>query len=388
VQHEHMLIASHSQGVEVEQSLANAMEGARESAEAQEDPKSAFPSWVLATWGITPFRTGILWWAYAHLILIGVGMLVFGVVMLAMNARDAHSAYFHMTTGCTSCGAFLGLLFLRMQCIHNLLGPHQQPIELYASSFGFRDSWHVVSTRRFLAVLVLWVCSSLSHSIMNLHLGCPQSGDASIFACVINSCAVGGLCAVFFCKLHVCSALELAIDHYCLRLFESQDAATGTVQWNVLQALLRRAAHTLEGGFLAVSSAMLGVVVLTSAEILNVFNDPRRSSFRFSTVEDTACWSLWAGWVLPPTSLVFFAVFRAAAITEQCSRVPALVNSWMFPGRVMDLEKRYIVEYITHSAAGFYVRGVRLTATWALKLSYLCGVLLFSLLTQSVLKGG
>lgn len=36
--------------------------------------------------------------------------------------------------------------------------------------------------------------------------------------------------------------------------------------------------------------------------------------------------------------------------------------------------------------AGFYVKGVRLNATWALKLLYLFGVLIFSLFTQAVLK--
>lgn len=102
--------------------------------------------------------------------------------------------------------------------------------------------------------------------------------------------------------------------------------------------------------------------------------------------QEGVCLGMWSGWLCPPIALTFYFVFRAAAITEKCNRVPALINSWTRMEQLIDHEKQYIVQYIMHSAAGFYVKGVRLNATWALKLLYLFGVLLFSLLTQSVLK--
>lgn len=44
------------------------------------------------------------------------------------------------------------------------------------------------------------------------------------------------------------------------------------------------------------------------------------------------------------------------------------------------------MQYVMHSVAGFHIKGVRLNALWALKLLYLFGVLVFSLLTQSASK--
>merc|ERR1712232_868274 len=180
------------------------------------------------------------------------------------------------------------------------------------------------------------------------------------------------------CHLHVCCCLELSIDHYCIRFFEAADWGKGLDEWNVLQALLRRSAHTVEGCFLSVSTGVLCVLLLSGAELYNVRIGP---NFGLTT-------ALWAGWVLPPTALVFYAVFRSASITEKCNRVPALVNSWSLTVNRFDHQKEYVVAYIMHSAAGFYVKGVRLNATWALKLSYLFGALIFTMTTQAVLKYG
>lgn len=56
---------------------------------------------------------------------------------------------------------------------------------------------------------------------------------------------------MLYCILHVCCALELAIDRYCLHVFNVQVASNSIAQWNVMQALLRRAALCVEGGFVA-----------------------------------------------------------------------------------------------------------------------------------------
>ena len=60
---------------------------------------------------------------------------------------------------------------------------------------------------------------------------------------------------------------------------------------------------------------------------------------------------------LPPLLLMVFCLFRAAAVTEKCSRAPALVNSLVVEEDVMDDARQYLVQYIEHSAAGFYIKG-------------------------------
>merc|ERR1719361_3161977 len=90
------------------------------------------------------------------------------------------------------------------------------------------------------------------------------------------------------------------------------------------------------------------------------------------------CTALWC-------ILVLYMVFRAAAVTEKCSRVPALVNSWMMEERPFDEGRQYVVQYITNGAAGFYVKGVRLTAFMATKLAYFFGIIMFTVVSQSIL---
>lgn len=250
---------------------------------------------------------------------------------------------------------------------------------------GFMDARCIGSSKVCVLTLCMWFCSSVSHAVMNAHLGCQQAGEASLLACLVNTGATAVLCAMFYCSLHICCALQLAIDHYCLHIFDAQGAASSIAQWNVLQAMLRRAAQSIEGAFIAASTGVLCVVVLTFLEVFGLFASDQNSVISLAPREGV-CMGLWAGWLLPPTALVFYVVFRAAAITEHCKRVPSLVNSWIIEDGEVDHEKQYAVQYIRHSSAGFYVKGVRLNATWAFKLSYMSGVLLFTLLTQSMLK--
>lgn len=204
--------------------------------------------------------------------------------------------------------------------------------------------------------------------------------------CLINVGSTGALCAAFYCILHVCCALEYAIHHFCLHIFEEPTAACSVEQWNVLQAMLRRAAHSVEGGFVSASTGVLCVIVLTFLELFSLFATQTYSSFVEVMPEEGACFGFWVGWVVPPTALVFYTVFRAASVSEHCDRVPAMVNCGLFEDGEIDNQKLYAVQYIRQSAAGFYIKGVHVTTTWAFKLSYMSGVLLFTLLTQSVLK--
>lgn len=83
--------------------------------------------------------------------------------------------------------------------------------------------------------------------------------------------------------------------------------------------------------------------------------------------------------------LVFCAIaymlFLAAAISDKCSRVPALVNAVAF-GEEMGIERQRAVDYIASSAAGFYVLGMRLTTAVVVKLVYVCVVVVAGLVTK------
>jgi len=72
-------------------------------------------------------------------------------------------------------------------------------------------------------------------------------------------------------------------------------------------------------------------------------------------------------------------------VTEKCSRVPALIYLWSAEHEGFESETQYAVEYVVHSAAGFYVKGVRLTAFMTLKITYVLGVIGLTLVTRVAL---
>lgn len=339
------------------------------------------PEVALALGCIAPLSRGSLSLLHTFASLCGITFLL---VTAVLRAQESDRSYFHFATCCMSAAALVSVLLLKGQRVQELIGPHQRPLETYAKAFGFFEAWYTNSKKRLATVLALWGCSAVSLAIMNLQLGCHQAGEASVASCLIFVAALAILFVVLYCILHVCCALELAIDRYCLHVFNVQVASNSIAQWNVMQALLRRAALCVEGGFVAAGTGVLCVMVLTLTEVFHIFgsDDPIDALSHHERI----CLGLWVGWVMPLAVLLFYTVFRAAAITEQCNRVPALVNSWVFEERELDREKQHVVQHIMHSFAGFYVKGIRLNASVAFKMSYLSGMLLFTFFTQRLLK--
>jgi len=342
------------------------------------------PKFLMCVLGVLPFQVGNLAFWYSNVVQICVVFLLGYSFMLAV--RDTDSLYIHLTTVCYALGGLIGAILLRMRRIQDLLGPHDRHLELYARNFDFFEEWQEVSIQRFCVVLALWICSVISRVMAIFGSSCPDAMGGNedrnaALAPLISFVVISGLLSVLtYCQLHVCCGLEMAIDKFCHRLYLQKDLGSGIIEWNVLQAMLRRSANTIDSCFLAQSTSVLATVLLTGVEVMQS---------RDSAVAGIAggrCAALWCGWVLPPMLLVIYTVFRAAAVTEKCCRVPALVNSWPFTEEQIDNGRQYVVEYITHSAAGFYVKGVRLSAFMAFKLTYLFGVVMFTLITQAVLR--
>merc|ERR1712226_1334463 len=134
-----------------------------------------------------------------------------------------------------------------------------------------------------------------------------------------------------YCQVHVFAGLEIAIDSYCMRFTCEGNLTQSMNEWNLLQAILRRSSRTLEACFMVVATSALGAVMLNGREVWSA--EPESISFI------DAC--LWFGWVLPSAGLLVYMVLRAAVITEKCSRVPSLANSWISSSSVTDSQERH-----------------------------------------------
>lgn len=348
---------------------------------------------VLTVSGILPLplRNGCsTWLRTVHCLpLLCVLFFIYGVAQIFSGTGYQYDC---LCIACITLSAVSGVLSLRAQHIQDLLGPCAMPLAGYAAFFFFSESWRILSLRRFFACCVMWAtavlsrvgsfcfCTTDEHS---WRIGLLAKDEVLVFS------LTAGMTMMFslgFCVLHVCSCLEMAIDQYCFRFFQSGDLNCAIDEWNVLQALLRKSARCVDACLLSIGTGVLAMLVLTGTELLNM-SSTTTNPLENGLAQEGQCLVLWSGSVIPPTALFFYVVICGARITEKCNRVPALVNSWAFTEFQIDTAKHYVVQYIMQSAAGFYVQGVRLTMTSVLKLSYLLGIVVFSIISHVIRNG-
>jgi len=329
-------------------------------------------------YGLIPIGTGKFGRCYKNFALAVVSCLLVHSMVLSM--QESSMMYVHMLTTCYALGGLVGVASLQWHAVAQLAAVTRL-LDQYAEDFNFMDEWREVSLSRFSIVAMLWALMVICRVASALDNACESLGEVGALELVSFSVISGLLAVLSFCQLHVCCVLELVVDKFVVRLTDSLDLHRGIMDWNIVQALLRRAAHTIDSCFLALNTAVLAALLLTGVELLQPDN-----SMHLAGPDGTRCGALWFGWAFTPVVLVLFTVFQAAAVTEKCSRVPAMVNSWTFEECQMDHGRQYVVQYIMHSAAGFYVKGVRLSAFMALKLAYIFGVVLFTSVTQYLLR--
>lgn len=261
-------------------------------------------------------------------------------------------------------GSFTGLLVTRT--IHDLqvLG-NQSMLLAYARRQDVVDQWALVSMQQTIALIAVWVATVLIRASAILEdLNSMSWRDQALLGSQLVSSATF-VCLVY-CILHICSGMALLVDAYCYCVADARDINAAVYEWNMLQAVMRKASSAVEAGFLVLQTTALTAVLTTMAGF----------------VQQT----LRGWWVMVVVLLVLCDVrlfFRAAQITEKCSRVPPLINSLNFKQQgEVDPDRHYLVEYVTYSAAGFYVGEVRLTTSNALKLAYISGIMAFGVLTK------
>lgn len=348
-----------------------------------EEPGSAAPLMLrpvapllLAAFAVLPLRAGKAYWVYGWAVIAGLaGALCYSVLLAAW---EPELQYYHIVNVCLLLGALLGLVFLWAQHIADLLGPYNRPLGMHAIARGFDGKWAIASIWRLVVVVGLWAATMACRIYADTGV-ISTKRPLSPVSLVTFGVANAVLAALIYCHLHVCCGFGLAVDWYCERFFRGCDSSRAISEWNILQALLRRAAHTIENCVLTLGASILSVLLLTGLEFQKMSN----SSSPLQTAGLT-CKVSWASWVLPPTALMFFAVFEGAAITEKCSRVSSLVNSWIASDdQQIDHQRHFVVQYIVQSHAGFYIKGTRLRARGVWTLAYIAGGVLFSLLSQS-----
>lgn len=189
-----------------------------------------------------------------------------------------------------------------------------------------------------------------------------QQRAALAFFCFMVSSFILG--AVIFGMMHICRGLHSSVDDFCFQLYQEPDFAASERDWGVLQALIRSACNSVQLMFVLLQTTIVGVVIVGTADYYKYNGN---LSIIFS-----------GGFVLLNLGRVFLS---AAYVTDHCERVPAFINSLSF-GRKLDPDRMYMVWYIKHSQAGFYMFDVLLTSGLVLKSFYIIAALISVVLTK------
>lgn len=157
------------------------------------------------------------------------------------------------------------------------------------------------------------------------------------------------------------------IDAFCCDIVGQTPLWEVAHVWNLTQAVLRKASHSVEHCLLA----LCGVVAFTVPSLIVEVGVLGGRS--------TALPAHLPGMLV--TCGVLYVLLLAATISEQCARVPALINAISFGPGTEEARQR-TVTYVKHSAAGFYVFGMRLTTATVMKIMYVWCILVLGLLTK------
>lgn len=340
------------------------------------------PLALLLAFAVLPPGRSVSWVWYRWVAAAAVGALALRALALAV-LEPPGALYLHLTTALLALGGLAGLASLWARGIQEVLGPRNRPLFIYATARGFAARWAALSARRFAVVVALWALAVACRTVGSTSMQCVETSTSHAhLATFVVAHTLTAL--LLYCQLHLCSGFEVAIDNFFVTFFQEGNFEKGIYEWNLLQAMLRRAAGAVEPCFLAVGSSVLALMILTLREILN----SNALSTLLQSPSSALCTSLWAGWVLPLAGLVFYAVFIGAVVTEKCLRAPAMVNAWTADEHeYIDHKRQYFVQYISQSSAGWYVIGVRVSALWASKVSYLFAAVVFTLVSQSLHLG-
>lgn len=263
-----------------------------------------------------------------------------------------------------SLGSLIGLFAIRTLSDNSILGCVDAMLVTYARRQDIVDTWALVSAQHNIMLAVIWVGSFCIRGF-----AWALSEDPFMWREVVSvathTLSSGLFVALVYGVLHVCSALAMMVDAYCFLIVAEENLQCSVKEWNTLQAVLRKGSGAVERCFLVLQTTALAYVLLTMAGFL---------------VHGVPMWWLASVALLVLSDARLF--YAAAQVTETCSRVPPLINSMSFSGTEIDTGRHYLVEYVTYSAAGFYVGEVRLTAQMALKLSYISGIVAFGILTK------
>lgn len=331
--------------------------------------------------GYPPLDT--IWYRFGSTLTVLLGI----ASAVSLTVLEPYLFHEYMSFLVLSLGVTIGLISIRKA--QNLIGPNLNPIGAYAADGRIERKVASASARRMALISLAWPTTISLYVVQEVLWGRVSDDDIvrgraqtpglaalSIFSHIFVS---GFFIAVLLCLIHILTALEVIINQFVAKFFINPNCNNVFRDWNRIHCLLRRTSRSMDTAFLAiVTSASIAIVlhIIRGVELRqkifkgNIFNGIRGAEVVLLLA------------MVPPFVLFASAIYclaKAAHITELCKRLPPLVNSF---GVDEHHDKRtYAVQYIAFSDAGFYLKGVKLSPSFILKVFYVLGAIVFGMMT-------
>lgn len=327
--------------------------------------------------GALPWHMGWRWSAGLYQAFTALLALAAAVIHLAPLLPDHLSADLGSDRGppalcaaAVAIGALLALLACWSFSKSQVLARCDGLIARYARRQGSYAAWKEHCCRDLGSMFLVWLCA-VGLQVRNVMVT-EDSGHGPDLICRLYVAAfaysAGLLMALVVYVLHVCQNLLGMVDCFCCHFVEQPDYCDAVRQWNVLQAVLRKACGAIQYTFFALQTTAFATVLLIATDASTL-----RMRHEF----------------LVPSALVAVGLarifVRAAAVTDKCARVPIFLNALtVVKSQEIDSAKMYVVDHIEHSQAGFYIFEVRLTSSMALRFFYFSCVAAYFMATKVI----
>lgn len=264
-----------------------------------------------------------------------------------------------------SFASLLGIYALQKRKADDAFG---HSLSAYASQYHFMDCWEIATGRLDWAAffggilcVAAFLLSKVLYFIYNLQtMEYKANLNGLSFACHLFSsfafiCSTSLLVAVYRSQSNLLIGLDQMLDVWMAGLMSDCDFQKGISTWNVVQAVMRQSSRGMEHAFLSVKLCGFASLLFLEGQAMLLRNQ--------SLVGGRLCVHLVAMLPLFFLALLAFLIsFQTSALTEKCSDLPSLVNQLepdAFDSMHQVRDKLHLVESITHSSAGIYVKGVR-----------------------------
>lgn len=334
-------------------------------------------SCLLRCCGVLPWngrRGGLAFYPFC-VVAVAVLAVVFSVQNIIEAAGDPYSqATAHLTTHnftdlAWSIGAFAVLSCCRI--FHKDIYESNALLLSYASKHGCWEHWAYLSSWEALSTFAVWLIVVLDRWRQFLMGSYEYEGSVRLRAGLQMTSFVFVISIILIWIhyiQHVARGLGHMVDTFVFHFMETQDFAEAIAEWNILQAVIRKVCRCIQSGFFILQTSAVATVLLSIGDIANTYQNSQALVFL-------------------PTVVLVFAITRvffcAGAVTDKCARVPALVNS-LDVGSGLDHDRLYVVEYISHSQAGFYMFEARVTSAVVLKVFYFSCIVILSIASRVI----